>query len=181
MSVYGVKANKCLEEVPSNDDLGTASKFGLCKTINDFNAPTGDQSGRALAASAGYQLAQQILIMQRVTTDSGWIDAEMSSGVSAISTGSQIQYRKIGNHVFVRGLVTFTMGSAALNLAALPADYRPQKNTYIYSPCQGARIAQIFVNSSGALSCDYIINLADGSTYTGEIGWAQTVIDYFID
>lgn len=181
MSVNGIKNNKCFEEVPTVDTLGTPTTAGLCQTINDFNEPTGDQSGRALAASAGYMLAQQILEMQLVTDDSGWIDATMSSGVTPIASGSQIQYRKIGNHVFVRGLVTFTMGSAAFNLATLPADYRPQKNTYIYSPCQGARIAQIFVNSSGAVSCDYIINLSDGSTYTGEIGWAQTVIDYFID
>lgn len=64
MSANGYKNNKCKVPVPEFGDLGTASNAGLCKTINDFNKPSGDQSGRALAASAGYVLAQQISSLQ---------------------------------------------------------------------------------------------------------------------
>ena len=38
--------------------LGTAEMFGHCMLVNDFNAPSGNQDGKALSAAAGYALKQ---------------------------------------------------------------------------------------------------------------------------
>lgn len=40
--------------------LGTAEMFGHCMIVSTLDAPTGDQDGKALAASAGYVLKQYI-------------------------------------------------------------------------------------------------------------------------
>jgi hypothetical protein len=40
--------------------LGTAEMFGHCMLVNNFNAPTGNQDGKALSAAAGYALKQSI-------------------------------------------------------------------------------------------------------------------------
>lgn len=40
--------------------LGTAEMFGHCMLVNGFNAPTGNQDGKALSAAAGYALKQYI-------------------------------------------------------------------------------------------------------------------------
>jgi hypothetical protein len=38
--------------------LGTAEMFGHCMLVNNFNAPSGNQDGKALSAAAGYALKQ---------------------------------------------------------------------------------------------------------------------------
>lgn len=212
MSVYGVKPNKCLEQVPSNNDLGTASNFGLCKTINDFNEPSGDQSGRALAASAGYVLAQTLNTVQQQgttnterigalettvtahtgqlnalntkTQDTGWLTLPLASGISAAATGAGTpRYRRIGTHVYIRGSVTFTVpASGSTTLATLPADvYYPSAAKYDLMACDNNRMAQNHINTSGQVICDYIVNVNDGSRFSGVIEWADITMDFFTD
>lgn len=40
--------------------LGTTEMFGHCMLVNGFNAPTGNQDGKALSAAAGYALKQSV-------------------------------------------------------------------------------------------------------------------------
>ena len=40
--------------------LGTTEMFGHCMLVNSFNAPTGNQDGKALSAAAGYALKQSV-------------------------------------------------------------------------------------------------------------------------
>jgi hypothetical protein len=40
--------------------LGTSEMFGHCMLVNSFNAPSGNQDGKALSAAAGYALKSAI-------------------------------------------------------------------------------------------------------------------------
>lgn len=79
--------------------------------------------------------------------DTGWINLELRPEVSVGTIGviGQVpQYRKIGNHVFVRGQIstTWTSGSNR-NIATLP--YKPKKNVYKIVPLTQRNLARIFV------------------------------------
>ena len=79
--------------------------------------------------------------------DSGWIPLILKDGVSVstINNISQVpQYRKIGNHVFVRGYIstTWTPGSNKL-IATLP--YSPKNTVYKLGPLTQTNLARIFV------------------------------------
>ena len=72
--------------------------------------------------------------------DSGWVDATLSSRFSRYATDTPCQYRKIGKHVQIRGVVkpTATIAGSATDypIFTLPEGYRPSVS--VYSVCQGS-------------------------------------------
>lgn len=56
--------------------------------------------------------------------DSGWVDITMSGEVQAYSSGTQPQYRKIGNVVYLRGAVK-NITAANTTIGVLPTGCRP--------------------------------------------------------
>lgn len=116
--------------------------------------------------------------------DTGWVDLTLGKNVT-LSTVPSIaqtpQYRKIGNHVFIRGDVSATYdGTNTINVATLP--FKPQKSVYKLTPLNGNNIARIFVNgANGVLYIEWIKRIADGSNETTERTWIQIDIDFWID
>ena len=56
--------------------------------------------------------------------DTGWIDLSLTTGWSYQYATDKAQYRKIGNVVYLRGLITGT-ADAGTTIATLPEGYRP--------------------------------------------------------
>jgi hypothetical protein len=56
--------------------------------------------------------------------DTGWIDLSISSGWSYQYESDKPQYRKIGNIVYLRGLLNATTDASGI-IATLPSGYRP--------------------------------------------------------
>lgn len=89
--------------------------------------------------------------------DTGWLTPTMENGwVDYDSTWAPVRYRKIGNIVFLRGLIK--NGTLAQNMFVLPAGYRPLIN--LLFACESADVlCRMNVNSTGA-----VVNGAGGTT-----------------
>lgn len=206
---YGICENKCRVEVYSKENaddqfagkndldlyaaknhatsqptygLGNRSQYGHTKVTDDFTM-TAYVDGYALSAYAGYLLQRQITALQRENADTGWKNLTLSSGVIAASTGAGTpQYRKIGNHVFVRGSVSYDVSASdSKTIATLPTGFRPNKVPYDITACANNRLGQKHINSSGGVVVDYVVNVADGSRYSGTIDWLDISMDFFVD
>ena len=113
-----------------------------------------------------------------------WQAITLAPGVTPgkYGTRSTPSYRKIGNHVFVEGGVTFTIsGTSSVLLGTLPVGYRPMNNKYVLVACSGYRVARLYVAANGNIYCEWIFQLDSNSRYTGEMAWMQIDIEYFID
>ncbi len=119
----------------------------------------------------------------QVPTDTGWQTLTKASGISNGNQGGVPQYRKIGNHVFLRGMVSFTASSSQVTLATLPANIRPQNLVYKMVATGGARIGRLVIDStSGNLAVDWVYRLDATSAITsGTINWFDIEMDYFTD
>ena len=188
----------------SGKEYGVASntQYGHARVTSDISTIYA-QGGIALAQSVGYSLsnrcnelesetlsltsrqstlATRVLNVELSTEDTGWYDLPLADGITSgiIGRGTP-QYKKIGNHVFIRGSVNVTaLSSGTVLIGTLPEGFRPNASEYSMQPCGGARIAQIFVNSDGQLKLDCVYDLSSGSPYAGEL-WVQVVIDYHVE
>lgn len=117
--------------------------------------------------------------------DTGWKQLSLASGVSNGSSGyggsNGLQYRKIGNHVYIRGGVSFTSTSGSKQVATLPSGYRPKYNVYSFSPMTGHNIARIMAHNNGSLSVEWYNKLSNDSWVTGSISWISCIIDFWTD
>ena len=79
-------------------------------------------------------------IKNEMTNDSGWKNATLGSDFSLYSSGTNVQYRKIGKVVHVRGQVKpkrdIAGSSTVYTIFTLPSGYRPSANEYFV--CQGS-------------------------------------------
>ena len=100
---------------------------------------------------------------------------------------NQLEYRKIGNHVYIRGSVKFpdntTWTGSAIQVADLPTIIAPKKgNHYSMNACDGARIARVIATATGGLSIEWIRRLTDGANDTTTTGlWVSMNVDYWVD
>lgn len=98
----------------------------------------------------------------------------------------QLEYRKIGNHVYIRGAVKFpdevAWDGSSIAVADLPTEIKPTNgNHYSINACAGSRIARVIATSS-AISVEWIRKLSDGTTDTTSTGmWVSMNMDYWID
>lgn len=121
-------------------------------------------------------------ILQEID-DTGWKNLTLKDGV-AVSTVTLLnqtpQYRKVGNHVFIRGHVSATWdGANNIPIATVP--YKPLKHTYKLVPLNGTNIARIFVHSDGVMAIEWIKKIADGTNETTAKTWIQIDIDFWVD
>lgn len=91
--------------------------------------------------------------------------------------------RDIGIKTEIRGYLSFAKNTTgAMTLMTLPNGFKaPSRNVYKLVPCSGSRIARIYVTPSGSLKCDWILNIADGSSYTSNISWLQIDMEWDTD
>ena len=99
---------------------------------------------------------------------------------------ARLEYKAIGNHVYIRGAVSFPSGVAwsgsSVKVATLPASIRPAYNHYELKACSGARIARLFAHPNGSLSIEWIRLMSDGTNDTAVTGaWISMNMDYWID
>ena len=117
--------------------------------------------------------------------DSGWIyGGTIGDGFSVYADDTQIQYRKIGKTVHIRGAVKPTKdiaGSAtSYDLFTLPSGYRP--STPVYARCQGSS-ANTWLLSITAAGVVRFSRYGYGNTYvTATAGtWLPFDVTFFID
>lgn len=84
--------------------------------------------------------------------DTGWIDLSISSGWSYQYESDKPQYRKIGNTVYLRGLLNATTSADSV-IATLPSGYRPL-GYFVRFPCSLnlTEIANVQVNVNGIIN-----------------------------
>lgn len=118
----------------------------------------------------------------QIDFDSGWQTLTLQNGVVAADTSFAAvpRYRKIGNHVYIRGHVKCAVPSGGTLIAVLPEGYRiPVGTHYDIGECGGTRVSRIYADSEGNLKCEWIQNIG-GSAFTSET-WIQIDMDYLVD
>lgn len=117
-------------------------------------------------------------------SDTGWVALTLNSGGTAgtftATAGYTLQYRQIGNRVYLRGMVTWAANVLTNVMTTLPAGARPTgQNVW---PCGNALgtgtncVMQILVSTTGA------IQIPSTSYYTGTpaVGMAIRVSGSFL-
>lgn len=116
-------------------------------------------------------------------TDSGWQVLPLESGIDVHDGSFAVtpQYRKIGNHVFIKGHINTAIPSGSSKLiATMPEGYRPVFGThYDICKCGGARIGRFYCSSTGNLAVEWIYTI-NGAQYTSAV-WIQLDMDYLVD
>lgn len=116
-----------------------------------------------------------------------WTPLTLENGFeNAKFEAKQLEYKKIGNHVYIRGSVQFPADTAwsgsALTVAFLPAAIKPTRgNHYVIAACGGARIARILVTQTD-LKLEWMRLLSTGANDTSATGiWCSMTMDYWLD
>ena len=87
-----------------------------------------DSATDALSAKQGKLLKET---KQDKIEDTGWQTLTLNTQWNNLGGNYMIaQYRKIGNHVFLRGLVKNDTSNTSITIATLPEGFRPQKTMY---------------------------------------------------
>lgn len=116
--------------------------------------------------------------------DTGWLPLTLEDGITAHDGSFAVtpQYRKIGNHVYIKGHIYTSVPSGGSKLiATMPDGFRPPIGThYDLGECGGQRVARIYSNSGGNLAVEWVANIGSSGQYTG-VGWIQIDMDYLTD
>ncbi len=83
--------------------------------------------------------------------DSGWLDLPLATGISAYNEAQKPRYRKIGNEVFLSGVMKGVTASDTV-VATLPAGYRPEKRVILPIACVGQMLAKISIDTNGSIT-----------------------------
>lgn len=120
-----------------------------------------------------------------------WEDLGLSGSVAPSESncgrgpaGTGCWYRVVnGNHVQVafNCSLGYTGSALQINLASIPAEYRPQRNVYSICATGGRAAARILVNNSGNVLLDWIQVLsAAEATTASTVAWIDGYIDYYL-
>ena len=122
-----------------------------------------------------YDLTAAARTVDSFTTDSGWVNLTLSSGISAISyVGARV--RKIGNVVnIVFGVTGAT--KAFQQLATIPYGYRPSYELNVCARYVNSPNACISISSSGAIK---ILATAAGGTEYSKTGAIEFTTTYLV-
>lgn len=132
--------NNTDDKIGDLNDLETTNKSSTVVAINELNAKT---------------------------DDSGWINMSLINGWASHGTQwQQPSYRKIGNQIFIRGLISG--GNNDSICANLPSAYRPSKITY-FNSASGEGVARGTISTNGNLTIE---------SYTD---WVDLEFSYFTD
>lgn len=119
---------------------------------------------------------------RRLDDDTGWLELTLETGVTVHDATFAVvpKYRRIGNHVYVRGHVNTSVPSGGRLIAVLPEGFRvPAGTHYDIAECAGQRLGRIYADANGNIRVEWIYTLG-GSAYTSAL-WIQIDIDFLID
>lgn len=109
--------------------------------------------------------------------DSGWATASLTSGFKAYNnlSSNTPEYRKIGNEVYIRGVVspTSTLGasSTGVTMFTLPAGFRPSKPVYEICQGSGKNVWLLSITTGGAVQVSRY-----GTTANADIGTSAWLV-----
>ncbi len=200
--VYGICENKCKVEVLPKENccpkshssatseygVGTTTNFGHVKLTNALQGLDGTESNTALGAIAGYKLYHKFEnyytkfeVKNLLPSETEWVNLPLANGVTAGTTGrGRPQYKRVGNHVYIRGSVMVTPGTSTKTIGTIPNGFRPTENEYRLGVADGTRFAQMYMTADGDLKLDWVANITNGSHYVSNI-WVVVAMDYYID
>lgn len=92
-------------------------------------------------------LSNEVVELEEKLTDSGWITLPLLNGAVAYNTAQTPQYRKIGNHVFVRGVLKGI--TAPCIVATLPEGFRPSQRLILNLPRAGYTLTRFEIETNG--------------------------------
>ena len=135
--------------------------------------------------------------LQAKTADSGWKTLPIIYDPTEWTVGTPApKYRKIGNHVYVKGQVRINLdqmydpdtGSEDITtiFATLPEGYRPATSFYKLIPNQGDRMARLYVRSAsasgdpGGMNINYLKDYSGTPIKSGTV-WIQIDCDFLTD
>lgn len=162
-------------------------------TLMDFNS-----SGKGLALgkvseSDGLECDLESTFNKKVSFKNDvefyapWIDIDPTSIASVFTILEDDlyyppQYRKIGNHVYIRGRLATTADydGESITVFKIPSKYRPSATNFRTARVVGPRFGSVYVGSLGNLTLEWIWSLETGRV-TGALKWVDISIDYFID
>lgn len=154
-----------------NDDENphgvTAEQVGL-GDVSNFNVASQAEAEAGTAADKYMtpQRTKQAIEKLRPITDSGWVRLSLNSGYSHVD-GLELEIRKVGNHVELRGCVTISNpASPQGQIANIPSDLRPTKQLASMQPYRSSAVGVdnlVYVYSNGNLSI--IRNAPSGGPY----------------
>lgn len=119
----------------------------------------------------------------------GWKDVSTINdpfkvgSVGGVTMG--IQYQKIANVVYIRGLVGTTAdydGNTSVTLCTLPSGYRPtKKNEYRLCAMSGANVARLLITTAGSFCIEWSRSLSNGQPLTGAVTWIDVSCNFIIN
>ena len=123
-----------------------------------------------------------------IANDSGWVTVSSFSNGITQATGTSwyttVKYRKIKNHVYIKGHVTIPStwtGHDVWDIFTLPTGYRPANRKYALNPMTNKNVARIIFDTDGRVILEWVASMTDGSYVSGELSWVQIDGDFLID
>lgn len=115
-----------------------------------------------------------------LSQDIGWINMELTT-LWTSAMDSLPKYRKIGNVVYINGIVKSLQDidleqSANRLIANLPEAFRPNDRIYLLAPCSGKRFVRYIIWPSGDITLEWI---SDNTKFTAEY-WLQMHTSFVI-
>lgn len=190
-SALGAAASSHTHALTSTSLTGT-----LPITKGGTGSSTADGARSALGAMAddavipisqggtGGTTAQNGMAILQSDDSVGWHTIPLAEGITPGTYGTRHtpSYRKIGNEIIIEGGIACTLpDSGTISVGTLPAGYRPLANCYKIQACSNTRVARVYINTSGMIGVEWVVNLYDGNRYTGDITWIQIDMRFFID
>lgn len=135
------------------------------------NAHTIDWDGNAWFAGDVYVggTSQSEGVKLAKLVDTGWITLTLETDVSAGGANNPLQYRKIGNVVYIRGTLTVTNMTTSPKIlsSSIPSGYRPSSASHIIlCPVGTKSIAQVSINTDGIMRLVWAQPIESTYTYT---------------
>lgn len=130
----------------------------------------------------------QIVSSEYIGTDTGWVNATLTSDFKLYNSSSYCRYRKIGKQVNIQFTLSPASASNVLNSATettaftLPEAFRPSQNLNALCQGSGTNIFTVGVNTSGNVNIYRYRNSSSySSTAPGTSTWLPFNITYFVD
>lgn len=108
--------------------------------------------------------------------DSGWLDLTLSNGAVAYNTAQRPQYRKIGNHIYIRGVLK-NVTTFPTTVAQLPDGFRPAQRIIYFLATNGPNTARLEIETNGIIN----IVASDRVDITSSTHYSFGTLQFLID